>query len=100
MTEGYVTHGPVRFWLAMFAISLPLLFPFALGAYAAQATSQSIFFWLGLGVSLVFILAARLFEQTIRREGAAKGWDEAYEANAKHLRIGQPYPGWKFPKFP
>jgi hypothetical protein len=100
MKDEYVTHTNSRFWLALAVISVPLLFPFGVGLYVSQKTGEGQFIWLGVATSLLFIVSAWLFEKTIRREGAADGWLEAYEKNGKPLRIGEPYPGWSFPKFP
>lgn len=100
MKDEYVTHTKYRFWLALAVISVPLLFPFGVGLYVSQNTGEGQFLWLGVATSLLFIVCAWLFEQTIRREGAAAGWSEAYEKNGKPLKIGEPYPGWSFPKFP
>lgn len=98
--EKYVTHGKYRFAWALFAISIPLLFPFVVGLYAARQLDNNVYFWAGVITSLIFIWVASTFEKTIRREGVAEEWYEAYKANGKSLIVGDAYPGWHFPKFP
>ncbi|MGX1201258.1 hypothetical protein [Marinobacter sp. MBR-105] len=100
MKEKYVTHNKYRFWLAMLAITVPLMFPVFIGTYLSRSTGDNLYFWAGILTGLFFVLCARIFEQTIRREGAAQGWSEAFEENGKPLNVGDVYPGWNFPKFP